>query len=171
MKNAEKRIFLDPRADDDALLGAVSLLMPRDVPSSFWTQVANDPSYRLFHRVVAVREVFRRYVTVPMLLSDVARLLDGARWLPHALVEEIKTMGGEIPVGIPAGGAAFVIGFPQAPGAEHPSMGLYLVLDRELDAGTLGNVLMLQALDASVGQIRIVGFSFFPEILSVTVYP
>jgi len=50
-------------------------------------------------------------------------------------------------------------------------MGIYLVLDRELDAGTLGNVLMLQALDASVGQIRIVGFSFFPEILSVTVYP
>lgn len=166
--NINVNIFLDPSSDDDTVLRAISQLITSETPTSLWTRVANDPSYRPFHRAAAVRELFRRHVARPMMLADAARLLDGGRWLLDAEIEQIGVMGGEIPVRIPAGGTAFVIRLPQDARATRPRVGIYLVLDHALDTNLLRDALMSKARDPSIEKIHIVDFALFPESLVAT---
>ena len=84
------------------------------------------------------------------------------------MIEKIELMGGEIPVRVPAGGTAFVIRLPKDPTAAHPEVGIYLTLDRALDAKLLRDALMSKATDPSVGQIHMVDFALFPESLVAT---
>jgi hypothetical protein len=161
-------IFLDPRSDDDTMLGAISQMTPSGPPASLWTQVANDPSYRPFHRAAAIYELFKRHVAKPVTLEQTARLLAGGRWLLESVIEKIESMAGEIPVQVPAGGTAFVIRLAKNSTAAHPGVGIYLALDHSLDAKLLRDALMSRATDPSVGQIRIVDFALFPKSLVTT---
>jgi hypothetical protein len=164
------RSFRDPGSDDDEVLRAISRMTTGDVPATVWTEVANDPSYRPFHRAVAVQELFKRQVRRPMTLDQVAVLLAGGRWLLDASIEKVESMGGEIPVRVPAGGAAFVLRLPRDPGATRPELGIYLALDRPLDAEPLRDALLSRATDPSVGQIRIVDLAVFPDSLAPANY-
>jgi hypothetical protein len=155
------KIFLDARSDDDAVLRAVLQMTNSSAPSTLWTQVANDPLYRPFHRAVAVHELFKRYVATPITLEQIALLTHG-RWLLDAVIEKVELMGGEIPVQIPPGGAGFVIRLPKDPVAAYPEFGIYLALNLAIDAELLRNALLSHA-DQSVGQIRIVDFAFSPR--------
>ncbi len=166
--HTDSSTFLDPRSDDAAVLRAISRMTAGSVPVSLWTQVANDPSYRPFHRAVAVRELFKRHVVTPMTLEQTARLLAGGLWLLDAEIEKIELMGGEIPVRVPIGGTAFIIRLPSDPTAAHPDLGMYLALDGDLDATLLRDALMSRPVDPSVGQIRIVDFALFPESVVTT---
>jgi len=162
--DVDSSIFLDPKSDDDAIVRAISRMPDGSVPASLWTQVANDPSYRPFHRAVAAYELFRRHVT-PVTLEQIARLLAGGRWLLDAEIEKIELMGGEIPVRVPTSGTAFIIRLPNDPTTTYPDVGMYLALDRDLDATLLRDALMSRPTDPSVGQIHIVDFALFPESL------
>jgi hypothetical protein len=166
--NVDSSTFLDPTSDDDAILRAVARMTGDRVPAGLWAHVANDPAYRPFHRAVAVYELFQRHVATPATLEQIARLLDGGGWLRNAALEKIESMGGEAPVLVPAGGAAFVIRLPHDPTAARPEIGVYLALDRDLDATSLRDALMSKPTDPSAGQIRIVDFSLFPESLATT---
>jgi len=158
-------MFLDRGSDDDTVLRAVSRLSTADAPGTLWTQVANDGSYRPFHRAVAVHELFKRHVVPPMTLRQLASLLDGGRWLVSAVIERIESMGGEIPVRVPAGGSAYVIRLPKTPATGGPEVGVYLALDRAIDAELLRDALMSGATDPSVGEVRIVDLHLYPESL------
>jgi len=162
------RIFLDPGSDDDTVLHAISQMANGSITPSLWTKVANDTSYRPFHRAAAVHELFRRHVSEPVTLRDLALLLDGGRWLIEAVIERIEVMAGEIPVRVPAGGAAFIIRLPQDAAMSSPEAGMYLALDRVIDAGQLREALMSEVTDGSVRQIRVVDITLFPDRLGST---
>src|SRR3954453_10791458 len=87
------RIFRDLRSDDDAVLQAISQMTTGSAPATLWTEVANDPSYRPFHRAVAVHELFKRHVARPVTLEQLALLLTGGCWLLDAVIEKIELMG------------------------------------------------------------------------------
>jgi hypothetical protein len=135
---------------------------------TLWTEVANDPSYRPFHRAVAVHELFKRHVGKPVPLKQIALLLAGGCWLVDAAVEKIESMGGEIPLRIPVGGAAFVVRLPEDSAAANPKFAIYLALGRALDPNVLRDALMSMATDPSVGETRIMDFALFPESLAAT---
>jgi hypothetical protein len=163
--DATEKIFLDPRSDDAAVLRAVSRITSGHSSATLWTQVANDPKYRPFHRAVAVYELFKRHVAKPMALKQLARLLDGAPWLLEAAIEKIEVMGGEIPVHIPDHGAGFVVRLPMDSAMTYPAVGMYLALDSTIDADRLRDALMSRITEPPIGQIRIVDFSLFPASL------
>jgi hypothetical protein len=162
------RIFRDQRSDLSAVLRAITQIAASGVPATVWTDVANDPSYRPFHRALAVYELFNRHLARPATLEHVAFLLAGGRWLLDAAIDKVELMGGEVPVQVPIGGAAFVIRLAKDAAAVRPEVGIYLALDRALDARLLRDALMSRATDASVGQVRIVDFAVFPEALAET---
>jgi hypothetical protein len=103
-----------------------------------------------------------------MTLEQLALLLDGGRWLPQAVVEKIELIAGEVPVRVPTGGAAFVIRLPQDPATTGPEVGIYLALDRAIDARLLRDALMSRVADPAVGQIHIVDLALFPESVAST---
>lgn len=160
-------IFRDPKSDDDAVLRAASQLASLGVAARLWADVANDPSYRAFHRNVAIYELLKRHLVRRSTLDEAASLLAGGRWLLDAVIEKIEAMGGEIPVKVPAAGAAFIIRFPKDPAASHPDVGIYVALDRNLDAALLRGALMSQSDDARLGKTRIVDFALFPASLAL----
>lgn len=159
------RRFQDPRSDDEAVIHALAQMSASGVPAALLTRVANDPSYRPFHRAAAVHELFKRHVERLATLRELASILAGGNWLVDAVIEKIESMGGEIPLEVPIAGAAFVIRLPREPEAVYPEVGVYLALDRPLDVTMLRDALMSRATDPSVGRIRIVDFALFPENL------
>jgi hypothetical protein len=164
----DARSFRDPGSDDGQVLRAISRMTGLDVPAAVWTEVADDPACRPFHRAVAVQELFKREVRPPVTLDQVAALLAGGRWLPDASIEKVTSMGGELPVRVPPGGAAFVLRLPGDPAATRPERGIYLALDRSLDAELFRDALRSRATDPSVGRARVVDLAVFPERLAPT---
>ncbi|HXO72027.1 MAG TPA: hypothetical protein VN838_23950 [Bradyrhizobium sp.] len=153
-------IIRDPRSGDDAVLDAVSRLRSVATQARVWTDIANDSSYRTFHRDVAIYELFRRHFIKPSTLGETASLLAGGSWLADAVVEKIETISGEIPVAVPAGGASFIVRFAKAPA--RADAGVYLALDRDLDADLLRDALMSRNKDPGLDKVRIVDFALFP---------
>jgi len=166
--DTNEKTFSDPRSDDDAVLRAVSQIPSGVTDASLWTRVANDPSYRPFHRAVAVYELFRRHIATPVTLQRTALLLAGGAWLPDAAIEKIESMAGETPVRIPAGGAAFIVRLPGHTAAAHPEIAIYLALDRTLDPRLLRDALTATAADPKVREVRIMEFALVPERLSAS---
>lgn len=155
--------FRDPNSDDETVLRAASQIGLGSVPAQFWSDIANSSSHRAFHRAVAAYELFRRHLGRPSTLKQAATLLAGGRWLQDAVIEKIETLGGEIPVVVPAGGAAFVIRFPKDEVPPLSEMGIYLAVERNLDPRLLRDALMSKANDPSLDQTRILDFALFPE--------
>ena len=158
-------VFQDPGSSDEALLRCIGRIPPGGAPASLWSGVANDPACRPFHRSLAVYELMRRHLPRPATLAQAALLFAGAAWLAAASIEKIEVMGGEIPVAIPEGGAAFVLRLPREPSAAHPDLGAYLALDQDLDAAALRRGLELGAADPGLAGVTIRDFALFPERL------
>lgn len=161
-------IFRNPTTDDSAVLRAISQIPVGGAPVNLWTDVANDLSYRPFHRAAAIYELFRRHFVRPATLEQIASLLAGGRWLLDAVLEKIGSIGGEIPVQVPPGGTAFVLRLRKDPAAAYPQVGIYLALDGELDANLLRDALMSIANGPAAGKVRIVDYAVFPERLAPT---
>ena len=166
--NSRTLTFRNPKSDDGTVLRTAAQITPGGAPAQMWADVANDSSYRMFHRAVAAYELFKRHLERPSTLEQTASLLAGGRWLHDAVIEKVETMGGEVPVEVPADGAAFVIRFPKDPAAPHPEVGFYLAVDRNLEAMPLRDALMSRTNDPSLGQIHIVDFALFPVSLTPT---
>ena len=156
-------LFRDPNTDDEAILRAVAQLSAAETPASLWSGVANNQSFRPFHRAVAVRELFRQHVRRSMTLGRVAALLAGGCWLTDAWIERIELVGGEALIPLPVAGAAFVIRLARMPSAREWKLGLYLAVDELIDAETLRDALMSKAANRAVAQIRVLDLAVFPE--------
>lgn len=113
----------------------------------------------------ALHARIRERLHPPCTLSDAADVLGAARWLDTASIAKVDAITGEIPVRVPAGGSAFVIRVPSAPGAG-PEWGMYLALDRDLGVGQLRDALTSMSADLLVPRTRIVDVSLFPPSLA-----
>jgi hypothetical protein len=163
MDDVNARLVKDPDSDDDTLLRAISRMTTEEAPVALWTGVANDPSYRPFQRALAIRELFRRHVSRSMTLEQIASILGGAEWLPDAAVERIDSIAGEVPVRVPADGAAFVVRLAEDPARTSLKMGFYLALDQLVEPALLRDALRARPGGKSVGGVRMVDFAFFPD--------
>ncbi len=65
---------------------------------TFWTTIANDPSYSPAHRRKCVFALFRRYGVVPNDVAWLANTLDKPTWLSDSDVEPVTVLTGWIPV-------------------------------------------------------------------------
>jgi hypothetical protein len=74
-------IFFDPAAPEDAVIRAIRHVSNWEQPATWWTAIANDPKYPMFHRLHCVHELFRHYVKVGMTVGEVSQILRGATWL------------------------------------------------------------------------------------------
>jgi hypothetical protein len=86
-------------ASDEALLQAISRLGPRTEPPTFWTEIANDPSYSLWHRTRAVFALFRRHGRTCDSLACLKAVLEPAIWLSESAITKVTPPSGPIPVG------------------------------------------------------------------------
>jgi hypothetical protein len=168
--DANAEIFRNLTSDDTAVLRATARIPAGGAPAHLWTDVANDPEYRPFHRAVAVYELLKRQFAVGATLGELSSLLAGGGWLLDAAIEKVTTMGGEIPLAIPPLGAAFVIRMPIDAGTAHPEIGAYLTVDRDLDAGELRDALMSRSTEPAVVQTRLGDLALFPENLAEAWY-
>ena len=164
--NTAANVFLDARSEDAAVLRSAAELKGAGAPVHVWTRVANSPSYRPFHRAVAIQQLIKRHVAKAVTLDQAAGILGGGNWLMEAEVEKIEEIGGEIPVRIPTGGRAYVIRFPSGASETHLEVGAYLALNRDLDTHILRDGLS-GAIDDYARQTQIVDIAVFPECLEV----
>jgi hypothetical protein len=158
------RVVKDPAADAASVLAALARV-PAGEPPSLWAGVANDAAFPAFHRSVAAWQLLQRHVPSGTSLRDAAALLAGAGWLDGAELEKIEMLGGELPVAIPEGGAAFILRLPRGPAAEVPDLGAYLALDRDADAATLRAALQGRPAGQALAGARLTGVAMFPESL------
>ncbi|MBS1911263.1 MAG: hypothetical protein JST22_04700 [Bacteroidetes bacterium] len=164
--NGDIATIHDRGASEGAFLEAVSRIPAGRVPSAFWSDIANDRSYRMFRSDVAVFELFRRHQARPSTLGRTAALLAGGRWLADAVIEKIVNLGGEIPVVVPEGGVAFIIRLPNDQQTPHRDMVIYLALDHDIDAAPLRDALMGRSANPSINGITITDFSLYPETIA-----
>ncbi len=81
------------------LQAAVSRLsVPSQDPLNFWSTIANNKSFPLFHRRVAVFQLFKRHVTVGTRLSKIRDLLDTPDWLHTNDLILVDEVFGRIPL-------------------------------------------------------------------------
>ncbi len=74
------------------------LKMPPTETPSFWSKIANDPSYGDFHRRKAAIEIFKRHVHVGMPISKLKQILNHPTWLQRNDVKRVDSVIGWIPV-------------------------------------------------------------------------
>ncbi|HVZ39417.1 MAG TPA: hypothetical protein VHI13_09080 [Candidatus Kapabacteria bacterium] len=163
--NGDIATIHDRRASEGAFLEAVSRIPAGRVPSTFWSDIANDRSYRTFRSDVAVFELFRRHQARPSTLGQTAALLAGGGWLADAVIEKIVNLGGEIPVVVPDGGVAFIIRLANDQQAPHHDMVIYIALDHDMDAVPLRDALMGRSAEPSTNGIMITDFALYPETI------
>lgn len=90
-----RAIICDKSSSEGDLLEAVAHLGRVTEPSSFWTKIANDASYRLAHRRLAVFALFRRHCFADTAKSLGAKLKP-AHWLRD---EDITQCGSDVHFG------------------------------------------------------------------------
>jgi hypothetical protein len=162
-----------PESSDARLWAAASRLPTAASTVELWTGVANDRRYRPFHRGLAAYQLFRRHVRVPVPVGELRSLLAGAGWLRDTAIERVRAMGGEVPVPVPPDGVVFVVRLPASDDETVPALGLYLALDRAIDAGRLRDSLMAAGPDPAAdraaappdpaaGRATVVGVAVFP---------
>lgn len=153
------------RAANTATVRAASERVAAGAPASVWSSVANDAGFPTAHRSIAAWQLLKRHVAGGAALRDVSAVLVGASWLDGAELEKIEAMGGELPVVVPEGGAAFVLRLGRGDGDELPDLGAYVALDRDSDAVGLRAALQGKPAVALDGA-HVAGIAMFPESLA-----
>ncbi len=134
-----------------ALLSAIAALGDAGEPASFWLAIAEDPSYRAIHRAVALCQFFKRHITTPLSIAELATLLKHAEWIATGTVSEVRHLKGEIPVQWNLGeGVLAIRAFTPVDGAPV----LYLRLERPIESDAFVR-LMRGASDVRGGETRI----------------
>jgi hypothetical protein len=98
MNQTTRERILEKSISESDLKAAISKLEDVTEPASFWTGIANDPSYSAAHRAIAICQLFKRHVKKALPIVDLARLLDGPDWIDSATVTAVDHLKGELPV-------------------------------------------------------------------------
>jgi hypothetical protein len=159
------QVVNDPAAGATAVLAAVDQVAASE-PASLWSGVANDARFPIEHRSLAAWQLIKRHVRPGDTVGAVATRLAGAVWLDTAELEKITAMGGELPIAIPAHGAAFIVRLPRGASVTVPDLGAYLAFDRDSDAATLRAALSSRPAGAGLAGAHITGVAMFPDSLT-----
>jgi hypothetical protein len=95
----QSRLFVvitNRAASDEELLQAISSLGKVTEPPSFWTAIADDKSYSIFHRRRAVFALFRRHCRAGDLMSDLRKKLAPGHWLDESYVRAVEATFGQL---------------------------------------------------------------------------
>ena len=83
------KIIANPQTTTNKLIHALQSLKSSkqtNEPATFWTTIANNPTYSWDHRRRAVLQLFARHFHQGMTFGDVGKLLDHANWIdPHCI--------------------------------------------------------------------------------------
>lgn len=135
------------------LSAAIDQLGAVTEPPSFWLAIANDRSYAAAHRAVAICQFFKRHITVPVELVQLARLLDHPDWLAAAAITVVKHLKGEIAVAWNPGETVLAIRLFQAE-LEHAPV-LYLRLSQPLAVEDFMEIVQSAHADPAAGGVRV----------------
>ena len=86
-----------------------NLTMPPKESPKYWSEIANDSSYPVFHRRRAVFQLLSRHLRTGMSVSELAKLLDHPTWLRASHIFLVDTLRGQIPVHLSPNDTVFVL--------------------------------------------------------------
>jgi hypothetical protein len=134
----ELKVIADPTVHPTRFAEAVRRLGRANEPPSFWTAIANDPTYPLAHRRTAVLQLFMRHVAPGTPLAQLVRILDGAPWLEDEDVALVEDIGGFAGLTTGLGDIAFRITvLPDSDAGAFVFLALDATLDRLAFAATV----------------------------------
>lgn len=132
-------VIRDRAASDAEWVSALALLQETSEPPTFWSEIANDPSYPAAHRRRAVFQLLRRHAHGGMTLGELARLLNGPSWLSRPQVRAVAHLHGKIPVSLGPDRSVFAIR-PELPAGDNSA--IYLgIAGHEIDEENLFSIL------------------------------
>jgi len=86
------------------------LTLPTKEPAAFWSRIANDSRYPVFHRRRAVERLFKRHAYAGMSLLKLSKLLEHPKWLHERDLSMVAMVLGFLPVdGNLVDGTVFII--------------------------------------------------------------
>src|SRR2546421_7996020 len=91
------------------LLQAISRLGRVAEHASFWTTIANDPTYSAEHRRRCAMAFFRRHGRFCTGLRQLAGMLSPSNWFEKGDIEEVRSVFGAAPVEVTEGDTVFKI--------------------------------------------------------------
>jgi hypothetical protein len=96
--SSELAVIANRHTSESRLLKAIGSLRDSDQAAAFWAEIANDSRYSANHRGYCAEELFKQHVKPGMTISEVAAMLNGARWLTEERIHKWVFLGGYLPL-------------------------------------------------------------------------
>lgn len=157
-------IIADPQTNKERLIRAIQSLGTVTETANFWTKIANSEQYSQYHRRIAVFQLFKRYVSRGMTLSELAQVVDNPSWLAKENISIVDSLGGKIPVKWTFEDTVLVLGvFPELPDGRYDHWAIYLRVSGKVTGENFIRLLRGESVSEDVSNAKILEFAFSPD--------
>lgn len=152
-------IIKNKNASDTDLLMALMKLDPHaEEGCLFWSNIANDETYRNKQRLLCIYELFKRYVPNGSSLEQLKVVLNNPKWIQAKQVKRIKAYTGHIPINSMEGSIFQIWVF--SPGPAESSGALFIRVSGDIEEADFMKLLLGQKVGDDIGHaiIREIGY-------------
>jgi hypothetical protein len=106
-------------------------------PARYWVTISNDDKLDAWHRGMAIYFLFERHVSNGMTLADMAKALEGSKWIEKANVDRRQAVFGRMPFTVAPGDSVItILAFPNVDARKHnaESIGIWLNISGDISA-------------------------------------
>lgn len=163
VKNAQQ-LLLGKDATIEQLKSAAAMLNNTVSPPIFWSRIANDPSYPIYHRRICAGELLQRYVHAGMSLGEIAEILNAPTWLAKGDIHAILILGmsGSIPIqfGINNSGDFSITILPDKEKKDNDWLTMWIRVEGDVDEDQLYDLFLTPDSSREIGKKKLLEVAF-----------
>lgn len=148
---------------ENDLINAIKNLGAVTESPGFWTSIAENNAYKIFHRRHCIFQLFYRHVYVGMALHTLAVVLQKSKWLTKNNIRRVEDIGGHIPVKLSFNNTVVVLSILLTPGFDNWE--IYLSIAGTLDEQQIFELINDNA-DNAIKDFEILETGFTPQVLN-----